>query len=295
VSLQPQDAYAAFTKSLQSEWPFLLRVIPHCGPLFADLEKSLSTCFLPALFGVEVLATERWLFSLPLQFGGLGVFNPMAMYSFCYDFSVHSTLLLHNSILRSTTFELDAHVETVQSVKCLDRQHKSDHFTTLFEQLITMFESLQQWAILRCKNSNLFSWLSMVPLEGHHFDLSPQEFRDALALHYKKPLLNLPPSCNGCRASFTVEHALNCHVEGLVGQWHNEVRDAVDDLASLAWGQVTKESVVCESSPADPSNMTLIADLWVHGVWQPQVDVLFDVRVVDTDAPSYCAVHHRLC
>ena len=33
--------------------------------------------------------------------------------------------------------------------------------------------------------------------------------------------------------------------------------------------------------------MTLITDLQVRGVWQPQVDVLFDVRVVDTDAPSY--------
>jgi len=62
----------------------------------------------------------------------------------------------------------------------------------------------------------------------------------------------------------------------------------VGDLASLAWGQVTKEPVICESSSADPSNVTLITDLQVHGVWQPQVDVLFDVCVVDTDAPSYC-------
>ena len=30
-----------------------------------------------------------------------------------------------------------------------------------------------------------------------------------------------------------------------------------------------------------------MADLRVVGVWQPQVDVLFDVRVVDTGAPSY--------
>jgi len=41
------------------------------------------------------------------------------------------------------------------------------------------------------------------------------------------------------------------------------------------------------SSPADSSDVTLIADLWVHGVWQPQVDILFDVHVVDIDAPSY--------
>ena len=43
----------------------------------------------------------------------------------------------------------------------------------------------------------------------------------------------------------------------------------------------------CESSSTDPSSVTLIADLRIHGVWQPQVDVLFDVRVTDVDAPSY--------
>jgi len=33
--------------------------------------------------------------------------------------------------------------------------------------------------------------------------------------------------------------------------------------------------------------MTLIADVRVCGVWQSQVDALFDVRVVDTYASSY--------
>jgi len=234
---------------------------------------------LPALFGVEVSATEKQLFSLPLQFGGLDVFNLMAMYGFAMTLQFVPPccfVILH--ILESATFKLDAHVESVQSAKRFDRQHKSEHFTAVFDQLITMFESLQQQAILRFRNLNLSSWLSVVPLEGHHFGLSPQEFRDALTLRYKKPLLNLPPSCDGYGASFTVEHALNCRVGGLVGRQHNEGRDAVGDLASLAWGQVTKEPVVCKSSSGDPSNVTLIADLWVCGVWQPHIDVLFDVR-----------------
>ena len=34
---------------------------------------------------------------------------------------------------------------------------------------------------------------------------------------------------------------------------------------------------------------TLIADLCVRGVWEPQTEALFDIRVVDTDARSYCA------
>ena len=46
------------------EWLFSWRFIPYCGTLFADLESSLSSC---ALFGVEVSAAVRQLFSLPLQ------------------------------------------------------------------------------------------------------------------------------------------------------------------------------------------------------------------------------------
>ena len=65
------------------------------------------------------------------------------------------------------------------------------------------------------------------------------------------------------------------------------MRDAIGDLASLAWAQVTKEPIACESSSTDPSSVTLTADLRIRGAWQPQVDVLFDVCVTDVDAPSY--------
>ena len=32
---------------------------------------------------------------------------------------------------------------------------------------------------------------------------------------------------------------------------------------------------------------SLVTDLGVRGVWQPQTQALFDVRVIDTDAPSH--------
>ncbi len=62
---------------------------------------------------------------------------------------------------------------------------------------------------------------------------------------------------------------------------HNEIRDSLRDFSSLAFGNAVREPVV---SGADASNGALVADLSVRGVWQPQVDSLFDVRVVDTDA-----------
>ena len=78
----------------------------------------MSSCFLPVLFGVEVSSTERQLFSLPLQFGGLGIFNPVVMLTIVMT-SVRSTLLLCKSILGSVTFELDAHIDSIQSAKLL--------------------------------------------------------------------------------------------------------------------------------------------------------------------------------
>ena len=112
---------------------FSWRFIPYCGTLFADLESLLSSCFC-VLFGVEVSAAVRQLFSLPFQFGGLvGMFNPVAMSAHCYDSSVHSTMPLRKSILGGMTFELDAHIETVSSAKCFDRQFKFEHFTNIFD------------------------------------------------------------------------------------------------------------------------------------------------------------------
>ena len=60
--------------------------------------------------------------------------------------------------------------------------------------------------------------------------------------------------------------------------------DAFGDLSSLVWGLVHCEPIVHEASD---DGSALKADLAVHGVWQPQCDDLFDIRVVDNDAPSY--------
>ena len=54
----------------------------------------------------------------------------------------------------------------------------------------------------------------------------------------------------------------------------------------VLWTHVIKEPVVRE---ADVNNADggLLLDLGIRGVWQPQVEALFDVKVVDTDAPSH--------
>ena len=51
--------------------------------------------------------------------------------------------------------------------------------------------------------------------------------------------------------------------------------------------QVLKEPVVRDTNiPA--KSLALVADLSVRGVWIPQSEALFDIRIVDTDVWSYC-------
>ena len=94
----------------------------------------------------------------------------------------------------------------------------------------------------------------------------------------------MPSHCDGCGSTFYLSHALDCHKVGLVTQRHNKVRDALGDLAALAYNDVIREPIVLEGNDTVPA---LIADLGIRGVWLPQIEALFDIRVTDADAPSY--------
>ena len=146
--------------------------------------------------------------------------------------------------------------------------------------LATLSPGLKR-AIMRVVEGKTSSWLTTLPLQSCHFDLAPVQFS------YLRHPSNLPAKCDGCRANFTLQHALDCKKGGLVILRHNEIRDCIGELASQVWPQVIKEPIVNEAT-ATSSDPGLRLDLGIRGVWQPQVEALFDVRVIDTDAPSHC-------
>ena len=77
-------------------------------------------------------------------------------------------------------------------------------------------------------------------------------------------------------------------------QHHNEKRDLIHDLTALVWNQTTKEQIVREAS-RDPHQDALIADISTRGVWQPQSTAIFDICVIDSDAPSYLSNPLKQC
>ena len=64
-------------------------------------------------------------------------------------------------------------------------------YTNEFDRLLPSFDPSQQRTILRAREQHISSWLSVMPVKKSQFDLSAQEFRDGLALRYRKPLLLL--------------------------------------------------------------------------------------------------------
>ena len=96
----------------------------------------------------------------------------------------------------------------------------------------------------------------------------------------------MPALCDGCGSQFSTGHALECRKGGLVIHRHNEIKDALGDLASFAYKEVVREPDVREHNDHEKVP-ALVADLSVHGVWQPQATTFFGVQVVDSDANSY--------
>ena len=99
-------------------------------------------------------------------------------------------------------------------------------------------------AVWRAVDFNASGCLNILPLAHHHFDLSAQEFWDALCLRYHHPLSLMPACCDGCGEDFSLTHALDCHKGDLVTQHHNKIRDALGDLAALGYREVVCKPLV---------------------------------------------------
>ena len=78
----------------------------------------------------------------------------------------------------------------------------------LFQEVITKFNDIHHRSVEHAKLNHLSGWLTVLPVAQNHFDLTAQEFCDALTLRYSKCLLNLPPCCDGCGTPSSLDHTL---------------------------------------------------------------------------------------
>ena len=157
----------------------LQRVTPNCSELFADIEHLLMNRFLPSLFGHGYTPHKHVLYSLPICMGGLNVRNPVTSSDHAYSASRSAVHLLVWSIIEQQPFCPIDHCFHVQHSKLEHSSLMKSINNDIFDTVIEQFDKYHQQAILRSKDT-LFSWLSALPIQKDHFDLTANEFRDAL-------------------------------------------------------------------------------------------------------------------
>jgi hypothetical protein len=254
--------------------------------LYQPLETTITESFLPAILGSPILEEERDIFSLPARKGGLGIRNPVLQSDAAYSHSRDSTLIIREAIVKKTEFNSQDHRAQIQKTRQKTRKDQEQKDDDTLAEIISTLSSTKQRSLQAIAKEKVSGWLTVLPLSHNHFDLSALEFRDALSMRYRRPLLNMPSHCDGCGEAFSLTHALDCKKGGLVTLRHNEIRDAFGDMAGLVWRNIRREPMVREANDAE-GIPALVADLGVRGAWHNQAEALFDIRVIDTDAQSY--------
>ena len=138
------------------------------------------------------------------------------------------SMLLHGilveAIIAGSPLETTVHEDLVLVARRHHQRHLDARHDALFSTLCLELDPLRSRALKRSRDNDLSAWLSVMPIACDNYDLTAQEFRDALAVRYKKPLLSVPPHCDGCGAPSSLDHFLICKKGGLIVQRHNEIQ-----------------------------------------------------------------------
>lgn len=109
------------------------------------------------------------------------------------------------------------------------------HNEYLFNYNINLLDNTKKKIMTRSKNNG--DWITVTPLIILGTILSPQEYRDNLHILYGSSPPDIQKLCDGCSSLNSLRHALNCKVGGLIIARHNELRDELLQLASLAYSK----------------------------------------------------------
>jgi hypothetical protein len=290
----PQSAYAGLTKSLQSEWMYLQRVVPDTAEAFEEVEKALAEVFLPALLGQPDCTELRGLFALPVKQAGLGLPDPVKTAPLSFAQSVWSSGDLVKSLRDGSALDVNGFRAGASKKRRAQRKEKTEDAVKAFTALTARLPKAETRKLKRAKETG--AWLTATPDRLNGTELAGDEFRDGLCLRYNFLPKSLPPMCDGCGQKFSVSHAMSCKKGGLVLIRHNDVKDEWNHLCSQAFtpSNVSDEPFILsgpdregvETPATAETPPELRGDVAVHGFWKRGMTGVFDVRITDTDAPS---------
>ena len=134
---------------------------------------------------------------------------------------------------------LEQQTKIKSSIHSHNRRISKDNSLTVREKLSPSLQRLFDIA----NEKGVSSWLTVIPIKAHGFDLHKGDFRDSLCLRYGWNPPSLPSTCS-CGTSFSIDHALNCPFGGFPSIRHNGIRDFTATFMRVVFGNVVTEPIL---------------------------------------------------
>ena len=237
--------------------------------------------------------------------GGLAIPNPVEAAPLLYKSSVEASSVLVEALRSGGSLNQKAHRECVRQASKSAKTARLATEKAGLEEMKGRASRRDKKRLERIQETGAF--LTVRPSRRDGTELERDEFRDAVLLRMGLVPKNLPKTCDGCGATFTVEHALTCKTGGLVVMRHDDCRDEFGDIASKATtpSRVTTEPLIHyggnepvtrqangASNTSNNNNSSTRGgeergDLAIHGFVQRSKTAILDFVITDTDAPSY--------
>ena len=306
----PQSAYTGLVWSLQAEWQYFCRVCPRAREFLGPVEAALREKFLPALLGrpgEAITDDARRLYAQGAKQGGLAIRNPVETAPGLHEVSKEATTVLVGAIVGNGDLDLKGHRSAVKQASSEARKERVKGEEAFLKELAERLGGKAKKRLVRSGKTSFFLTRMATRLEGTQ--MSRDEWFDNIAMRYGWRPRELPQQCDGCGANFSVEHALGCKKGGLVTWRHNDVRDewawlcgkalpassvGTEPLifygANIRAGQGRTQGVSGAEAAAATNNELgdeARGDVSVRGFHDRRRTVVFDIRVTNTDAPSY--------
>ena len=244
---------------------------------------------IPALFGSAVTESEREILAHPIKDGGLGLRKVADYADISYDASTSINQPLIQKILTQSN-DLPDPLE-VKEVKAAALLIYKSKITEKQNNIKNSQDASMQRTLEQLSEPGASSWLGALPLQEQGFNLTKAEFQDALALRYNKTVKNLPSKCP-CGSSFTVTHALNCHLGGFINARHDNVRDVECSLLKSIVHDVEREPSLQPVTNKNGYQRSAILDddarldIRARGFWRDGQNAYFDIRITNADSDS---------
>ncbi|GKD86731.1 hypothetical protein Tco_1357885 [Tanacetum coccineum] len=264
-----EEAALFFDKGLRGS---IENIVVCGGPFFGDLQWRLA--------------------SLPIRFGGLGLYSAKLVSSYAFVASRAQSWVLQDHILRDSGI-CGMDDDYVSALACLRDTIPSFDFSgftnkdtvpskaqqtlanVLFSEMVKDMEvhfdmTMRQKAVFECLRApHAQDFLLAIPIDGLGQHMSPVEYRTILKYRLMIPLFPVDAICPVCRKacldSFG-EHAVHCKELSGFKYRHDMVRDVLFDICRRAGISAKKEAPVnFLTDPSDGRSTLRPADVLVFG------------------------------